>query len=176
MTVSLTTNKGRSIHMRGEGNGQEINGKAPRNPVAEQLFTRGPMEAKVNTKGWHEYPLGNCDHSSNEEITRPGMTMCTAIDLINYGVLYSKELKQYDATGTRLFLGVKDFTVPDTSKISRVRIRMQHEKVKLSEKGFHVVPVQVEYIDNTRELIGGGLSYFAFPQDEKAVKEFERDS
>lgn len=175
MTVALTTDQGRMMYLKGDGNGKNLRGRASRNPVAEQLFSQGGGEAKVNKKGWHEYPLGDYNHLSDDEIARPGMTMCTAIDLINYAVLQSAELKHYDATGTRLFLGVKDFTVPDISRLSRVRVQMQHDDVKLSEKRFSIVPVKVEYIDSGREVIGGGLSYFAFPADDEAEKAFEQE-
>ncbi len=175
MTASFTTNQGRKLHVRGDGNGKEIQGIAPRNPVAEKLFSRSPDQCKSNKQGWHEYPLGQYDHLSDEQIVRPGMTMSTAVDLINYAVLFCNELKHYDCTGTRLFLGVKDFTVPDVLRTSRIRVQLQHSAVKNSPKRFTIVPVKVEYLDSGRDVLGGGLCYFAFPQDEEAEREFERE-
>ncbi|NOS66826.1 MAG: hypothetical protein HOO67_00440 [Candidatus Peribacteraceae bacterium] len=174
MTATLSTSEDRKLHVKGDGNGEPIHRSSARNPVADKMFQHSRHRVKVNKAGWNEFPLGQCENLSGYSAERPGMQMSTVIDLLNCAAVASEESKKY-AGGGGLFLGVQNFSLPEISAVARVRVKFHHDAVKPTKKRFNTLPVQVEFIDAGRTVIGGGMSYFAFPQDQRALDELAEE-
>jgi hypothetical protein len=176
MLFSCRTSANRKLYVKGEDDAAKpVSGFRPCNRLANVIFSASNSQPVMRSDGASSFKLeapASISTDSQNPIQSLGFHMSTAVDLINYACMFAPDMQQYDKHGLKLFLGVKDFSLPELADLSEIRFHVQHGKVRQSQKAYNIIPSEIDFRNTHKRSAGGCTAYFAYPATEEARQQF----